>query len=95
MPDKSSDAGEVKLSICRAISRAGDCGTQKDVKNDDRSGNVYENKGANDKMPDTKDDISAQLHAILHRNTRILQKLSALLSLFKRWGRNLSLQKEL
>ena len=41
----------------------------KDVKNEDRSGNVYENKGPNDNFPDTKDDISAWLNAILHRNT--------------------------
>jgi hypothetical protein len=49
----------------------------KDVKNEDRSGNVYENKGSSDNLPDTKDDISARLHAILHRETRILPKPSA------------------
>jgi hypothetical protein len=80
------------LSRLRGKSRAGDRATQKDVKNDDRSGKVYENKGPNDKMPDTKGDISTQLHAILHRNRRILQKPSALLSLFDRWGTNPSLQ---
>jgi hypothetical protein len=31
----------------------------KDVKNEDRSGNVYENKGSNDNLPDANDDISA------------------------------------
>ena len=66
--------------------------TQKDVKNDDRSGNVYESKGPDDKMPDTKGDISAQSHAILLRNRRILQKPSALLSLLDRCGTNFSLQ---
>jgi len=54
----------------------------KDVKNEDRSGNVYENKGPEDNLPDTKDDISAWLHVILHRKTRILRKPSALLSQF-------------
>ena len=62
------------------------------LKMKDRSGNVYENKGPGDNLPDTKDDISARLHAILHRNTRILQKPSALLPLFERWGTNPSLQ---
>ena len=38
------------------------------------SGNVYENKGSSDNLPDTKDDICAWSHAILHKNTRILQK---------------------
>ena len=74
MPDKSSGAGEAKSSMWRGKSRAGERATQKDVKNDDRSGNVYENKGAHDKMPDTKGDISAQSHAILQRNRRILRK---------------------
>ena len=41
-----------------------------------------------DNLPDTKDDISTQLHAILQRSTRILQKPSAHLSLFVRWGTN-------
>ena len=45
--------------------------TPKDVKNEDRSGNVYENKGPDDKMPDEKSDISAGL-------TPILQKKAAL-----------------
>ena len=42
------------------------------------SGNVYENKGPNDNVPDTKYDISAWLNGILHKDTRILQKLTAL-----------------
>jgi hypothetical protein len=33
--------------------------TLKDVKNEGRSGDVYENKGISDKMPDHKADISA------------------------------------
>jgi hypothetical protein len=33
--------------------------TLKDVKNEGRSGDVYENKGNSDKMPDQKTDISA------------------------------------
>ena len=65
--DKSSDAGEAKSSRQRAKSRAGERAPLKDVKNEDRSGNVYENKGPSDNLPDTKDDISARLHAILHR----------------------------
>ena len=56
----------------------------KDVKNEDRSGNVYENKGPHDTLPDLKDDISTQLHSILQRSTHILEKQSALLSLFAR-----------
>jgi len=64
----------------------------KDVKNAGRSGNVYENKGPDDNMPDAKDDISARLHAILHRNTGILKEPSALLPLFERCGTNLSLR---
>ncbi len=52
----------------------GESSTLKDVKNDGRSGNVYENKGPSDNLPDTKDDISARLDAILHKITRILQK---------------------
>ena len=55
-------------------SRVGKRATHKDVKNEDRSGNVYENKGPCDNLPDAKDDISARLHANLHRNARILQK---------------------
>jgi len=50
----------------------------RDVKNEDCSGDVYENKGPDDNLPDTKDDISAWLNAILHRNSRILRKPSAL-----------------
>ena len=49
----------------------------KDVKNEDRSGNVYENKGPHDNLPDRKGDICAWLHAILYRNTRILQEPSS------------------
>jgi hypothetical protein len=54
----------------------------KDVKNEDRSGNVYENKGPLDNLPDTKGDISARLEGILQRNTRILWEPSAFLPLF-------------
>jgi hypothetical protein len=64
----------------------------KDVKNEGRSGNVYENKGPDDNLPDIKGDICARLHAILHRKARILQKPSALLPLFERWKANHSLQ---
>ena len=53
----------------------------KDVKNEGRSGNVYENKGPDDNLPDTKDAISAWLRAILHKKTRIFQKLSPFLPL--------------
>jgi len=64
----------------------------KDVKNEGRSGNVYENKGQDDKLPDTKDDICAWLHAILHINTLILQKPWAILLFIACWGTNFSLQ---
>ncbi|HXW13583.1 MAG TPA: hypothetical protein VEN79_03655, partial [Terriglobia bacterium] len=47
---------------------------KKDVKNEGRSDYVYENKDTDDNFTDIKDDISMQLHAILQRNTRILQK---------------------
>jgi hypothetical protein len=53
---------------------------------------VYENKGRDDNLPDTKDDIYAQLNAILHRNARILQKPSTSLSQFERWRTKPSLQ---
>ena len=43
-------------------------------------------KDHDDNLPDTKDDISARLHAILHKNTRILQKPSAHLPLLERLG---------
>ena len=86
--DKLSDAEESQSSRRRGKSRAGERATLKDVKNEGRSGNVYENKGTNDNLPDTKDDISAWLHAILHKNTRILRKPSAFLRLFERWGTN-------
>ena len=39
-------------------------------------------KDQDDNLPDTKDDICAWLHAILHRNTCILRQPSALLPLF-------------
>ena len=55
----------------RRKNRAGGACTLKDVKNEGRSGNVYENKGPDDNLPDTKDDICAGLHALLHKNTRI------------------------
>jgi hypothetical protein len=60
----------------------------KDVKNEDRSGNVYENKGPDDNLPDRKGDICAWSHAILHKNTRILWEPSAFLPFFGRWGTN-------
>ena len=64
----------------------------KDVKNEGRSGNVYENKGPYDSLPDIKDDICAWLEAVLHKCTRILQKLSALWSQFELWRMNRPLQ---
>jgi len=63
---------------------------KKDVKNEGRSDYVYENKDTDDNFTGTKDGISTQLHAILHRNTRILEELSAFLSKFDRWGTNFS-----
>ena len=56
------------------------------LKNEGRSGNVYENKGPCDNLPDTKDDISAWLHAILHRNARILWQPSTLFAQFGFWS---------
>jgi hypothetical protein len=58
-----------------------ECATHKDVKNEDRSDYVYENKRQADSLPEKRDDISTQLHDILTKDTRILQKPSALLSL--------------
>ena len=75
-------------------SRGGEPSTPKDVKNEGRSGNVYENKGPSDTLPDTKGDICARLHVILHGNTRILQKSPALVSQFERWRTHRSLQNE-
>ena len=76
----------------RRKSRWGKRITHKDVKNEDRSGNVYENKGQDDNLPDTKGDISAWLHAILHRGASVLGKPSDLLPLFEHWGTNVSLR---
>ncbi len=63
----------------------GNPSTHKDVRNEGRSGNVYENKGTADNLPETKDDICAWLEGILHKITRILQEPSAFLPLFERW----------
>jgi hypothetical protein len=41
----------------------------KDVKNEGRSGKVYENKGSPDKMPDEKSGICAQLNPVLQKIT--------------------------
>jgi hypothetical protein len=41
----------------------------KDVKNEGRSGNVHENKGSNDKMPEEMSGICAWLRVILQKNT--------------------------
>ena len=65
-------AAEGEKSHGRAVSL-------KDVKNEGRSGNVYENKGPRDKMSDTKDDISAWLQDILHKNTGVFWQPSLLL----------------
>src|ERR1039457_6327731 len=43
--------------------------TQKDVKNEGRSGKVYENKGSIDKMPEKKSDIYARSSAISQKNS--------------------------
>jgi len=75
----------------RKVAR-GEPAAPKDVKYEGRSGNVYENKGSNDDLPDRKHDICAWLHAILQESARILRKPSALLSQFARWGTNLSIQ---
>ncbi len=56
--------------------------TKKDVKNEDRTDYVYENKYADDNLPDTYGNISAEWYAILHVFPK---NLSALLSLFHRW----------
>ena len=62
------------VSRQRTKSHAGGPATPKDVKNEGRSGNVYENKGSSDTMTDNISGFCAWLHAILHKNTRILQK---------------------
>ena len=56
---------------------------KKDVKNEGRSDYVYENKDTDDNFTDAKHHISTQLHAILQRNTRILQEPTTLLRLFE------------
>jgi len=66
----------------RTKSHAGGPATPKDVKKEDRSGNVYENKGSPDNLPDRKHDICAWLNAILQESARMLRKPSALLSQF-------------
>jgi hypothetical protein len=69
-------------------SPSGEQTTLKDVKYEGRSGNVYENKGPNDNLPDKKDDICAWSHGILHKNTRISRELSAFLRLLEHWKTN-------
>ena len=58
---------------------------------DERSRNVYENKQKDDTFTEIKSDISTQLNDILYRRTPVLQRSSALLSRFARWGRYPSL----
>jgi hypothetical protein len=82
IPRRRGQIAEPGGSKCRT----GRASPLKDVKNEGRSGNVYENKGSGDTLPDTKDDISARLHVILHKNTRILQKLMAFSSVFERYS---------
>ena len=61
-----------QLGRCTAAGRGvegkktagGNPSTPKDVKNEGRSGNVYENKGPYDISPDRKGDICAWLYAI-------------------------------
>ena len=45
--------------------------SQKDVKNEGRPGNVYENKGTNDKMPEIKPDICAWSDEFLQKKTAL------------------------
>ena len=47
--------------------RCGNHSTPKDVKNEGRSGKVYENKGVMDKMPETMSDICAWLKPLLQK----------------------------
>jgi hypothetical protein len=42
---------------------------QKDVKNEGTSGDVYENKGSNDKMPEKMSGFCARLRPILQKTT--------------------------
>jgi hypothetical protein len=70
----------------RTRSRTGEARNHKDVKNEGRSGNVYESKGPWDTLPDTKGDICARLHAVLQKSTRISQKPAAHLPLLERLG---------
>ena len=49
------------------ITHSGNHSTPKDVKNDDRSGKVYENKGAMDKMSEIISDICARLEPFLQK----------------------------
>jgi len=79
--DNLSEAGMHNRQGRRAKKACGGGAPPRDVKNEDRSGNVYENKGQEDNLPDAKDDICAWLNTILHKNTRILPELLALLQL--------------
>ena len=90
--DKSSDAGSINRRGGGGKMSPGRANPSRDVKNGTTSGDVHENKGQHDNLPDAKDDIFARLHAILHRNIRILWEPSALLPLFERWDTNPSLQ---
>ena len=92
--DKSSDAGESQsLKAERQKVAQGARALKKDVKNEGRSDYVYENKDTDDNFPDTKDEHFYTIARHFTRNTRILQKPSALLSIFERWRTNPSLRK--
>jgi hypothetical protein len=59
----------------------------KDVKNEGRSGDMYENKGGGDKMPDHISGISTQsgkiIRAFLHSQTQISQVSTGINATFR------------
>jgi hypothetical protein len=66
-------------SRLRGKGTRGNRSTPKDVKNEATSGDVHENTGPQDNLPDQKDAISAFLHAILQGKAHILPEPSAIL----------------
>lgn len=90
--DKLSDTGEVQSSWRRAKESSRKQALKKMLINDDRSHYMYENKQKTDNLRVAKDDIYTQLEDISAKNTRILQKPTALLPQFECLGANLKLQ---
>ena len=89
----SGDSQQPRVEAERANSRAG--GTRAPIKMLKMKVDpemCMKTKDQCDNLPDTKDDICAWSHAILHKNTRTLYQPTAHLPSFEPWGTHLPLQ---